>query len=77
MRLLIIVALSVAQAQAFKLDGGDGEKVCTLERSATNGDNCFYEPECENVCNNVETTVSWNILNILEKAYCLFRSAMM
>ena len=59
MRLVIIVTLSLVSAQAFKLDGGDGDKVCTLEKSATNGENCFYEPECQNVCKDVQSTVSW------------------
>lgn len=58
MRLVIIVTLSLASTQAFKIDGGDGEKVCTLEKSATNGENCFYEPECQNVCKDVQSTVS-------------------
>ena len=58
MRLVIIVTLSLVSTQAFKIDGGDGEKVCTLEKSATNGENCFYEPECQNVCKDVQSTVS-------------------
>lgn len=35
-----------------------GEKVCTLERSDHNGPDCFYEPECEDVCNPVIVQVS-------------------
>ena len=58
MRLVIIVTLSLVSTQAFKIDGGDGEKVCTLEKSVTNGENCFYEPECQNVCKDVQSTVS-------------------
>ena len=58
MRLVIILTLSLASTQAFKIEAGDGEKVCTLEKSSTNGENCFYEPECQNVCKDVQSTVS-------------------
>ena len=61
MRLVIIVTLSLVSTQAFKIDGADGEKVCTLEKSSSNGENCFYEPECQNVCKDVQSTVRFSL----------------
>ena len=40
-------------AGALSLPHQDAEKICTLERSSQNGEDCFYEPECEDVCNPV------------------------
>ena len=57
---IITAALLLASASAFKIDN-NGEKVCTLEKSATNGPECFYEPECWDVCKDVMVEVS-NIL---------------
>ena len=47
------LAFLLTTAHAFKITGEDGEKICTLEKSKTNGDNCFYEPECEQVCKDI------------------------
>ena len=38
---------------SMALPSQGGEKICRLERSDTNGQDCFYEPECEDVCNPV------------------------
>ena len=38
---------------SLSLPHQDAEKICTLERSEQNGEDCFYEPECEDVCNPV------------------------
>ena len=38
--------------------GGHKGKVCTLEKSATKTKaDCFYEPECEDVCKDVTKNV--------------------
>ena len=56
--LVVVVAAALLGAgRGYKLEEA-GDKVCTLERSNTNGDNCFYEPECENVCHDVMVEVN-------------------
>ena len=61
----LCLALLVTTAQAYKISGEDGEKTCTLEKSATNGENCFYEPECEDVCKDVFVEVKITTIKLL------------
>ena len=53
---MVVVAALLGAGQGYRLEE-TGDKVCTLERSTNNGDNCFYEPECENVCHDVMVEV--------------------
>ena len=61
--LAVVVAAVLGAGQGYRLEEA-GDKVCTLERSTNNGDNCFYEPECENVCHDVMVEVHLFLLSL-------------
>ena len=50
---ITLLAVVLTTAYGYKITGEDGDKICTLEKSKTNGENCFYEPECEQICKDV------------------------
>ena len=59
----ILVLLLAGGSLALPSQGG--EKICRLERSEQNGEDCFYEPECEDVCHPVIVEVSHSTLRLL------------
>ena len=73
---LLTLTLLLGLTHGYKIDANTGEKVCTLEKSSTNGEDCFYEPECGDVCKDVlvEVTMSMYLLRLNNLSF-LCRSA--
>ena len=82
MRLLLISSALLGLSFAFpRADFGSNNhrgKVCTLEKSATKSkEDCFYEPECEDKCQDVTKNVRIKKVKIIKLNGLNFRSVVL